>query len=248
MIEHAADPSIPIGNDPATPAARPRIFILSNVRLLCDGLLLALSQQPSVIVTGAADLSTPPARIVEFAPDVLLLDVGTPRALDTSLPCRQLLPALKVVAIAVADIEQDVFACAQDGVSVFVSGNGSIQYVVKAIHCAMRDELACSPRTAALLVSQVAALATKRAAGAACGALTRREQEIVSLVSAGLSNKEIARQLRIQNATVKNHIHSILGKLQVRRRGEIAAHMRGSAPHGWGTASPARAATQQRSP
>jgi Bacterial regulatory proteins, luxR family len=45
----------------------------------------------------------------------------------------------------------------------------------------------------------------------------------------GLSNKEIARQLRIQNATVKNHIHSILGKLHVRRRGEVAARMRGSA-------------------
>jgi FixJ family two-component response regulator len=45
----------------------------------------------------------------------------------------------------------------------------------------------------------------------------------------GLSNKEIALQLRIQNATVKNHIHSILAKLHVRRRGEVAARMHGSA-------------------
>jgi FixJ family two-component response regulator len=46
----------------------------------------------------------------------------------------------------------------------------------------------------------------------------------------GLSNKEIARQLRIQNATVKNHIHSILAKLHVRRRGEVAARMHFAEP------------------
>jgi DNA-binding NarL/FixJ family response regulator len=55
------------------------------------------------------------------------------------------------------------------------------------------------------------------------GGLTRREQEIVSLLGDGLSNKDIARKPRIQNATVKNHIHSILGKMHVKRRTEVAA-------------------------
>jgi DNA-binding NarL/FixJ family response regulator len=55
--------------------------------------------------------------------------------------------------------------------------------------------------------------------------LTRREHEIAALIGEGLSNKEIARRLRIQNPTVKNHIHSILGKLQLRRRGQVAAHL-----------------------
>ena len=54
----------------------------------------------------------------------------------------------------------------------------------------------------------------------------------------GLSNKDIARQLRIQNATVKNHIHSILAKLHVRRRGEVAARMLGSALLSSGVPSP----------
>ena len=54
----------------------------------------------------------------------------------------------------------------------------------------------------------------------------------------GLSNKEIARQLRIQNATVKNHIHAILAKLHVRRRGEVAARMNGSALLSSGVPSP----------
>src|SRR6202008_2087003 len=53
--------------------------------------------------------------------------------------------------------------------------------------------------------------------------LTQREREIVALLEQGLSNKEIARSLQIGYATVKNHVHSILSKLQIRRRGEAAA-------------------------
>jgi len=205
---------------------RPRVFIVSDVRLFCDGLTLSLSQQSAVAVVGSADLATAPVRTAELRPDVLLLDVGTRGGLDAALKCRQVLPNLKVVAIAVADVAQEVFACAEAGVSGFVSRSGSIQDLVSAVHCAVRDEFVCSPRTAALLLSRVASLASKGMVDREIATLTRRENEIVCLVTEGLSNKEIARQLRIQNTTVKNHIHSILGKLQVRRRGEIAARMR----------------------
>jgi two-component system nitrate/nitrite response regulator NarL len=213
----------------------PRIFIVSDVRLLCDGLSLSMAQQPSVTVVGSAELAAAPERIAELRPDVVLLDVCMRGALDLPVSLRQALPDVKVVAIAVADVEQDVFACAEAGVSGFVSRNGSIQDLVTAVHCAVRNELVCSPRIAALLFSRVGAKRTSEPGHDALTArehdtLTRREREIVSLMTAGLSNKEIARQLRIQNATVKNHIHSILGKLQVRRRGEVAARMRGAAP------------------
>jgi len=217
------------GETPAAPAIRPRVFIASDVRLLCDGLMLSLAQQPSLIVVGAADLTISPAQIAVSRPDVVLLDVGTPGGLDMPLTFRQVLPDLKVVAIAVADVEQEVFACAEAGVSGFVSRNGSIEDVVAAIHCAMRNELVCSPRVAALLLNRIAATRAKRTADCDADALTPREHEIASLMTQGLCNKEIARTLHIQNATVKNHIHSILGKLHVRRRGEVAARMRGSA-------------------
>jgi DNA-binding NarL/FixJ family response regulator len=54
-------------------------------------------------------------------------------------------------------------------------------------------------------------------------ALTVREQEILALVQEGLSNKQIAQELRIQLSTAKNHVHSILGKLGVERRAEVVA-------------------------
>jgi DNA-binding NarL/FixJ family response regulator len=171
-------------------------------------------------------------------PDVVLLDVGAPGGLETLRVLRQALPDLKIVAIAVSDIEQEVVACAEAGVSGFVSRDGSIQDLVGAVHCAMRNELVCSPRVAGMLFRRVAAVGSERSHGPDNGALTRREHEIVSLMTQGLSNKEIARQLRIQNATVKNHIHSILAKLHVRRRGEVTARMHGSALLSNGVPSP----------
>jgi len=60
-------------------------------------------------------------------------------------------------------------------------------------------------------------------------ALTRREQDIIALIDRGLSNKEIARQLKLSLPTVKNHVHNILDKLQVRRRGAAAALLREAA-------------------
>jgi two-component system, NarL family, nitrate/nitrite response regulator NarL len=245
METHGADTAVTIvGSEPQTPPSSnlqhpgPTVFIVSDMRLLRDGLVLSLSRQPSLAVADSADLTISPAHIAAARPDVVLLDVGTPGGLEALFVLRQALPDLKIVAIAVSDMEQEVVACAEAGVSGFVSRNGSIQDLVTAVHCAIRNELVCSPRIAALLFSRVAVIGSERSHASDNGALTRREHEIVSLMTQGLSNKEIARQLRIQNATVKNHIHSILAKLHVRRRGEVAARMHGSALLWRGVPSP----------
>jgi DNA-binding NarL/FixJ family response regulator len=207
-------PTDPVGgvrrySTQCAPLVQPRLYILSDVCLLCEGLALALLQQSSVKVVGSSDLSTSPASIAERRPDVLLLDIAMAGSLDICPPLCQLLPALKIVAIAVAEVEQEIIACAEAGVSGFVSRKGSVQDVMAAIHSAMRGELVCSPRTAAALCGRVGTLAANRSNAAGSTTLTRREHEIASLVSEGRGNKEIARVLRIQNATVKNHIHSI---------------------------------------
>jgi DNA-binding NarL/FixJ family response regulator len=204
----------------------PRLFIVSDVRLVSEGLALALSQEPSVVVVGSSDLSVSPAGISQFFPNVLLLDVARPSSLDLCRQLRQVLPDVKIVAFAVAEVDREIIACAEAGVSGFVSRKGSIQELVAAVHRAARHELLCSPRTAALLFSRVAVLSPTSGTAVSQNILTRREREIVALIEKGLSNKEIAHVLRIGHATVKNHVHSILAKLQVRRRGEAAAHTR----------------------
>jgi len=205
---------------------RPRVFILSDFRLLREGAALALSQQPSIQLIGSSDLSAPPRQIADLCPDVLLLDITVPGSLDVTPPIRDAMPAVKIVALGVVEVEQVVMACAKAGVSGFVAPDGSAKDVAAAVHAAVRGELVCSPRTAGMLLSRVSALAARPSADADPDMLTRREREIVLLMSEGSSNKEIARALGIQNATVKNHVHSILSKFGVCRRGEVVAQLR----------------------
>jgi len=209
----------------APAGSRLKLFIISDIRLLCDGLTLALAQQNLVSVLGFADFSISPGRLAEIGPDVLLLDIGSSDALSTCRRLHQALPKVKIVAIAVAEVEQEVIPFAEAGIAGFVARQGNAQDVVDAVQSAVRGELVCSPRMTALLLNSVTALSNKGGFTAEIAALTDRESEIATLVSEGLSNKEIARTLRIQNATVKNHVHSILGKLRVRRRGEAAAQL-----------------------
>lgn len=83
----------------------------------------------------------------------------------------------------------------------------------------------CSGRVAAGLIRRLAG-AAKSENGLrrpqALPALTAREQEIIRLVSSGLSNKEIARKLNIELSTAKSHVHNVLGKLNLQRRGQVA--------------------------
>ena len=193
-----------------------------------EGLAVLLSRQPSIQIVGSADEAVPPEEIAGQRPDVLLLDVSTPDTLEFAAILRGAMPGAKIVALGVTEVEQVVLACARVGVSGFVYAHGTVNDVVAAVQSAVRGELVCSPRTAGILLNRISSLAAP--ASLAPEALTRREQEIMTFVNEGLSNKQIATRLGICDATVKNHVHSILGKLRVRRRGEAAAQLRQSRP------------------
>jgi two-component system nitrate/nitrite response regulator NarL len=207
-------------------SGRRRLFVMSEVRLLRDGLVLALSQQPSVFVVGSSDLSVSPTDIAELRPDVVLLDASERGNLEVSPALCQILPSAKIVAFAVADVGEDIIACAEAGISGYIPHTGSIEDVISAVHAAVCGELHCSPQTSALLFGYLALLSGKQRLGAGHDVLTRREKEIATLLEKGLSNKEIARSLRVGTATVKNHVHSILTKLQVPTRLQAGAWLR----------------------
>jgi two-component system nitrate/nitrite response regulator NarL len=214
-------------------AALPRVYILSTIRLLREGLVRALSRHSSIEVIGASDAAVL-NEIVETRPDVLLLDISNAATLEWSTSLFRAMPDVKIVALGVAEVEQVVLACARAGVSGFVYAQGSVNDVVAAVHSAVRGELVCSPQTAGMLLNRISSLASTSNT-ASDDALTPREREVMNFVNEGLSNKQIASLLGIGNATVKNHVHSILGKLGVSRRGEAAARLRHHRP--WARAS-----------
>jgi DNA-binding NarL/FixJ family response regulator len=161
-------------------------------------------------------------QIAALHPDVLLLDIAVRDSLEIPTRAREIFPGLPVVVFAVGELERDVLACAEAGISGYVTHDGTAEDLVATVRRALRGELVCSPRITALLFSRMATLSRGRAEHFADACLTRREREIAALIARNLPNKEIARHLRLGPTTVKNHVHNILQKLNIHRRGDVA--------------------------
>jgi DNA-binding NarL/FixJ family response regulator len=115
----------------------------------------------------------------------------------------------------------------QAGVSGYHLRTGSLAGLVQLISSVIAGESLCSPRVAAVLLRRLAVLAADGRSDSRGLALTQREIQIVHLLELGLSNEQIAAQLCIEVATVKNHVHNLLAKLGVHRRVHAAAVIRG---------------------
>lgn len=204
-----------------------RVLVVADIRLYRDGLVEILRRQTSLEVVGtAADGAAAVARAAELSPGVVLVDQAMSDGVATMRSLLELLPATKIVALGVPETDRDVVDCAEAGVSGYVPREASLEDLVAAVESVGRGELLCSPRVAASLLRRVA---LGSAAGVGSGQLdhlTAREGQIVRLIEQGLSNKEIASRLGIEVATVKNHVHNLLEKLQVHRRAEAAARFR----------------------
>jgi DNA-binding NarL/FixJ family response regulator len=205
-----------------------RVLVVAGIRFYREGIAAALAADARFEVAGtAATAAQAAAELDRHAPDVVLLDLagddgaGTVRAFVDSAPGTQ------VVALGVTEADDHVLPLVEAGVAGYVTREASVDDLLATVASVAAGETICSPRMTATLLRRVALLARDRRPAAGNGReLTRREREIVDLIDEGLSNKEIAARLRIELATVKNHVHNILDKLQVHRRGEAAAAVR----------------------
>jgi DNA-binding NarL/FixJ family response regulator len=203
------------------------VAVATDVCVYREGLAASLSSRPETEVVATAGCLAEALDLLRHArPDVLLLDLGLPGADEVVGAARDARPETKVVALAVSDTEQGVLACAEAGVWGYVTRDASVHELVGKMLAVARGELLCDPAIAASLFRRVGELAGRRGAPADAPALTPREREVLALVSEGLSNKEISRRLSIGVSTVKNHVHHLLEKLQVPRRGAAAARLR----------------------
>ena len=204
-----------------------RIVVAGDIRLYRDGLVLHLAGEPELGVAGVAgDRDELMRRVREVRPAIVVLDMAMAESLEAvrDLWCEA--PEVRVVAITVPELEHAVIACAEAGIAGYVPREGSLDDLKRTIESVARGESIVSPRMAASLLRRVSTLAADRAAPAPIDELTLREREIVRLIGDGLSNKQIAARLNIELATAKNHVHRILEKLHVTRRGEIASRLR----------------------
>jgi DNA-binding NarL/FixJ family response regulator len=200
-----------------------RVLVAAHVLLYRQGLAEILARVDGLQIAGTHS-GTPDelTTIAEAGPDVVILDMATPHSYAIARSVHQRAPSISLVALGVGDSESEMLRCAEAGITGYVTPDTSLDDLVAVIRSAARGEAICSAQQAGRLVRRLATLAGVGDAGPLQARLTSRERQIVALLEADLSNKEIAAELGIEVATVKNHVHNLLEKLGVHRRSEAA--------------------------
>lgn len=203
------------------------VLIVGDVALYRDGLRLALSNREEFsTISTARYVWEVLERVTTIPPDVILLDLATVNALAELRSLAQCAPQTTLVALAVPNAEEDIIACAEAGAAAYVTRDASLDDLVATIQAARQGQLNCSAKVAGALFRRLSAIAPERQSTERYKGLSPRETQVLHLIEKGLSNKEISRSLVIEVATVKNHVHHILEKMNVNRRGEAAAALR----------------------
>lgn len=202
------------------------VVVYSPVRLFADGVAACLDAQKDIRAVACHDVPSLGAEVERRKADVVLVDVTDRRALEQGRALIQAFPSIKVIALALPEAAEDVIACADAGFVSYVPRNACVEDMCEVLRRALRDEVFCDPKVSGGLLRE---LRRRQAMAAPAGEpgdeLTRREREVLRLLGRRMSNKEIARQLCLSTATVKNHVHAILTKLNVHARSEALARL-----------------------
>lgn len=219
-------------NQPAmsAPSERPlRIVVVSEIRFLREGVAEIFERGPAAAIVGLyADL-VEAVLSPALRPDIVLLDAALPDGPATVSRLHDVAPDVRIVAFAVRETEEDVIAWAKAGIIGYVPSTAAWADLARLVMEIHAGEQLCSTRVTAGLLRRIALTASFGNDSDVASPLTARERQAAELIGAGLSDKEIARRLNISVATTKSHVHNLLGKLNVQRRGQVVARLGRSA-------------------
>ena len=201
----------------------PTVVVVDDHELFRAG-LVGLLEQRGIRVLGEAGLGAEGIRqTVELHPDVVLMDLSMPgmSGIEATQRLNTVAPLVHVLVLTVMTDDQYVMDVLLAGASGYLLKDSPIDQIVEGIRAAARGESLISPRIASQLVRHLREPADTEP-GFTGAELTPREQEVLGLLARGLDNHEIAASLYLSPHTVKNHVSSILVKLQVENRIQAA--------------------------
>ena len=208
-----------------------QIIVLSNIRIYREGLTQVLTDTHSFHVVGAeSHFDGAIHRVKQHSPDVVLLDMTLPGSCQIARHITQFFPATKIVALAAPEDENHVISCAEAGISSYVAREASLDELIEVIKKTQKGEVCCPPNIATYIFRRLQKIASQplqveppliKKSDTNAVPLTGREKQIAKLISNGLSNKQISRELSIEVSTVKTHVHNILVKLDVKNRVQV---------------------------
>lgn len=200
------------------------VLIVDDCTLYRDNLAAVLAVNDAFEPHVAWDMASLLTCLEECPPDVVLLSMATNDGTALLQTITGIRPEAKVIAVGVCEgDEPTIVACAEAGVTGYHLRNESFSDLLTLMGKVATGDSMCSPKVAAILLRRLSMLAAERKPEMTELILTAREVQILGMLEMGLSNREIADQLCIALHTVKNHVHSILGKLGVSTRAQAVA-------------------------
>jgi two-component system, NarL family, response regulator DevR len=213
--------------EPADPADLIKVLIVEDHRVVAEGLWALLAEYPGLTVVGWAESVAevlPAAK--ELAPDVALIDfrLADGTGAEAAARIRGHAPATAIVFLSADTSDDALLAAVEAGACGYLLKSAGGDEIAGAIRSAAEGETLIPARTLVDVLARhrestrVSAQQAER-----LESLTRREQEILALMSQGLDNRTVAERLSISYATVRTHVRSILEKLEVRSQLEAVA-------------------------
>lgn len=201
---------------------RIRVAVIDDHPLFREGVSHTIRHSGSLEVVGEGASADDAIRIAKIElPDIVLLDVSMPGGgLDAARTISHTCPIVKIIMLTVSENEEHVLEALEAGAHGYVLKGTSGLELINTMRAVSRGEPYVTPRLAARLLSISRRQAAAPPANGGSPDLTRREEQILDHLARGLTNKEIARALRISEKTVKSYMTNIMHKLQVRNRVE----------------------------
>jgi DNA-binding NarL/FixJ family response regulator len=199
-----------------------RVLIADDDDLMRAGLVELLTADGSIEIVGQAATGRQAVeRACQLAPDVVLMDVRMPD-LDGIAATRELAqaaPSTKVLILTTFEQDDYIFGALRAGASGFLLKRTRPEDLIAAVHTVAAGDALLSPSITRRVIDRMAQQPTPELTDhAGLDELTPREREVLALIARGLSNREIATALVVEESTVRTHVKRVLMKLHLRDR------------------------------
>ena len=217
-----------------------RVLIADDQRVVREGLALVLGLLPEVEVVGAvADGDEAVAMAAELLPDIVLMDLRMPRCdgVEATRLLRERVPGTMVVILTTYADDRSVLDALRAGARGYLTKDAGGEDIRRALKQVLDNHAVIDPAVQRHVVDAIATPSPARSGGAPGplpAGLTPREAEVLALIAAGMSNREIAARLVLAEGTVKSHVNHLLAKIDARDRAQAVtyAYQCGLAPPG----------------
>lgn len=199
-----------------------QVLIADDDDLMRAGLIELLTADPLIDIVGQASTGREAVeRTRLLAPDVVLMDVRMPDldGISATRELTQAAPDTRVLILTTFEQDDYIFGALRAGASGFLLKRTRPEELITAVHTIASGDSLLSPSIARRVIDRMAQQPTPNFAGQAkLDGLTPREREVLELVARGMSNREVAAALVVQESTIRSHVKSILMKLGLRDR------------------------------